>query len=104
VVELVKNVTNDRYIITATYLHDVLEDTDTTYTEIKNKFGKKVADLVKEVTKKGYNYFPHLKSRDAILIKYADRLSNLSQMKMWSPQKKQKYLEKSIFWRSKIEY
>ena len=36
--------------IIAAIAHDTIEDTNTTYNEIKTLFGKKVADLVKEVT------------------------------------------------------
>lgn len=36
--------------IIAAIAHDTIEDTNTTYNEIKALFGKKVADLVKEVT------------------------------------------------------
>ena len=38
-------------VVTAGMLHDVLEDTDTTYEELCEEFGKEVADLVKSVTK-----------------------------------------------------
>jgi (p)ppGpp synthase/HD superfamily hydrolase len=101
---IVEMVTSDEEIIAAAYLHDTLEDTDTTYEELKCEFGKRVADLVFEVThvgKKdnvGYS-FPNLKSRDAILIKFADRLQNLSRMDSWDEKRKQHYLNHSIFWR-----
>lgn len=36
--------------IIAAIAHDTIEDTNTTYNEIKTLFGKSVADLVKEVT------------------------------------------------------
>lgn len=36
--------------IIAAIAHDTIEDTNTTYNEIKTLFGKKVADLVKEIT------------------------------------------------------
>ena len=36
--------------IIAAIAHDTIEDTNTTYKEIETLFGKKVADLVKEVT------------------------------------------------------
>lgn len=98
-------VTNDQDIIAAGYLHDVLEDTDTSYLELKEAFGARVADLVYEVTHEGKKdehgyYFPRLKSKDAILIKFADRLSNLSRMSSWDPARQEQYLRKSKFWRS----
>ncbi len=82
VVRILKQITNDSDIISAGYLHDTLEDTDTIYDELKQEFNKRIADLVLELTherkpdNKGY-YFPRLKSRDAVLVKFADRLSNL---------------------------
>ena len=104
VVQLIKQITNDIEIIQATYLHDVIEDTKYTYEDIKHRFGKRVADLVNEVThegnkdEKGY-YFPRLHSREGILIKFADRLSNLSRMEAWDDERKQHYLKKSKFWK-----
>jgi len=106
VVEIVKLVTNDKSIIAAAYLHDTLEDTQTTAQEIEEKFGKRVRDLVEEVTHEGNKqdgyYFPRLKSRDAILIKFADRLSNLSRMQTWDEERRKHYLKKSKFWKSEL--
>ena len=48
---------------------------------------------------KGY-WFPRLKSKDAIIVKFADRLSNLSRMDVWDEERQQHYLKKSKFWRS----
>lgn len=41
----------DKETIIAALLHDTIEDTNTTATEIKNKFGSKVANIVEGVTK-----------------------------------------------------
>ena len=94
----------DKEILIAGLLHDTLEYTDTIYEDLDINFGKRVADLVLEVTHQGeadeYGYyFPLLKSRDAILIKFADRLSNLSRMNGWSEKRRQQYLKKSKFWK-----
>lgn len=104
VVKLIKQVTTDMELIQAAYLHDVIEDTNYTYEDIKHAFGKRVADLVNEVTHEGNkdekgHYFPRLCSRDAIILKFADRLSNLSRMEAWDKKRKQHYLKKSKFWR-----
>ena len=105
VVRILKQITNDSDIISAGYLHDTLEDTDTIYDELKQEFNKRIADLVLELTherkpdNKGY-YFPRLKSRDAVLVKFADRLSNLSRMKPWDKKRQQRYIKKSNFWKS----
>jgi len=100
VVNLVKQVTDDKTTIIAAYLHDTLEDTNTSYEELAGIFGEEVASVVQEVTKTGYNKFPQLRCQKAYLIKFADRLSNLSKMDAWNKYKQQKYLNKSIFWQT----
>jgi len=91
-------------IITACYLHDLIEDTKITYEDIYNVFDEIVANLVMEVTSlddEPKNCFPRLKSLDAYLIKYADRLSNLSKRKGMSKGHKKDYMNRSIFWKEK---
>jgi len=78
----------DNAILTAAMLHDVVEDTYTTIQEIQETFGKKVADLVEELTsdvkakrtfgKKVYmsNHMNGMSS-NAFTIKLADRLHNI---------------------------
>lgn len=105
VYNILKYVTDDENILSAGLLHDTLEDTDTNYNELKEKFGQRIADLVNEVTHEGQKdeggfYFPRLESKEAILIKFADRLSNLSRMENWGDKRKEHYLKKSKFWRS----
>ena len=98
-------VPQDTSLLAAAYLHDTIEDTDTTYEDLREIFGQDVADLVKEVTKVKPEdntksaYFPNLHTQRGIMLKFADRLSNLSNMQDWNEQKKQWYLNKSKFWR-----
>ncbi len=104
VCEALMILTNDEEIIMAGVLHDTLEDTDTTYEELVENFGKRVADLVHEVTHEGTNdsygfYFPRLKSADAILIKLVDRASNISRMDSWAGGRKKQYLKRTKFWK-----
>jgi len=105
VVRILMQVTQDEDIISAAYLHDTLEDTDTTLQEIEVNFGPRIASLVHEMThegdcdNKGY-YFPRLQSQAAIMIKFADRLSNLTRMYSWSKHRQAQYLRKSKFWSS----
>lgn len=84
--------TKDPNILISGYLHDVLEDSPTNYEEIKDKFNKKIADLVQELTsipseieKLGKTEYLLKKlnklSGNALLIKLADRLDNLSDYK-----------------------
>ncbi|MEG1582122.1 MAG: bifunctional (p)ppGpp synthetase/guanosine-3',5'-bis(diphosphate) 3'-pyrophosphohydrolase [Clostridia bacterium] len=51
VAELLMELNMDEATICAGLLHDTVEDTKTTYKDIKDKFGKEVEDLVKGVTK-----------------------------------------------------
>jgi (p)ppGpp synthase/HD superfamily hydrolase len=103
--DIVSMVTNDEDIICAAYLHDTIEDTDVTVEDLVKNFGNRVAELVMEVTHDGDKphgyYFPRLKSKDAILIKFADRLSNISRMESWSKERQEHYLKRSKFWNDK---
>ena len=89
--------------ITAGLLHDVPEDTDFTYDDIKNNFGNEVYYLVKGVTKLGTlkyrgleRYAENLRkmflfmSKDlrVIIIKLADRLHNMETLEGVRPEKR----------------
>ena len=104
VFQILSLVTDDKAILEAGLLHDILEDTDTTLEELKKEFGDEVANLVHEVTNEdGENgkCFPRLKSKKAIILKFADRLANLSHIHHWDEKKQNWYLKKSKFWRDK---
>lgn len=95
---------HDTNLVAAAWLHDTLEDTDTTYEELVKEFNKDVADLVNEVThegdkKTGY-YFPRLHTKRGVQLKYADRLSNLSRMSVWPEERQEDYLKVSRFWKT----
>lgn len=80
------NTTEDE-VLTVAALHDILEDTDCTYEELREKFGARVADCVKLLTwnwKDGQTFEDYAKSifenqdfKYARKIKLADRLHNL---------------------------
>ena len=99
---ILKDVTDDEEVLCAGILHDVIEDTDTSYEDLIREFNKPIADLVRELTQQGSwetgYYFPHLKTRKAVMVKFADRLSNLSRMDDWPGDRQQEYLEMSRFW------
>ena len=103
VARLVKEVTNDEVTIAAAYLHDVIEDADVPKDNLVMLFGTEVADLVHELTHEGAKptgyTFPRLHSKKAILIKFADRLSNLSRMNAWDDDRQAHYLKRSKFWK-----
>lgn len=77
----------DSKVICAAFLHDTLEDTDTTYAELKTHFGKKISDIVWEVTddksltdaERRRIQVAHAKaaSKRAKLVKLADKTCNL---------------------------
>ena len=80
-------------VIAAAWLHDTLEDTDTTYNELETGFGKEVAGLVQGMTNLSHNDEHKDKPRDerkrmdrehlamqdpfVKMIKLADRIDNL---------------------------
>jgi guanosine-3',5'-bis(diphosphate) 3'-pyrophosphohydrolase len=41
---------DDPIILAAALLHDTIEDTETTYVELRGQFGARIADIVAEVT------------------------------------------------------
>jgi (p)ppGpp synthase/HD superfamily hydrolase len=92
-------VPQDESLLAAGYLHDVMEDCSVTYEELKREFNQDIADLVKEVTKSKYNTFPHLSTRRGVMLKFADRLANLSMMDDKDEQWQKRYIEKSKFWK-----
>lgn len=102
VYSLLKDVTDDEETLCAGILHDTLEDTDTAYEELVREFNKEVADLVLELTYQGDRetgrYFPLLSSHKAVVVKFADRLSNLVRMVDWPGDWQQDYLRNSVFW------
>lgn len=89
VVARVKTITQDPEIIAAAWLHDIIEDTQTTYGDIEREFGENVAKMVWAVT--GVGQDRAAKMANAIekiaqtpgseLVKSADRLSNASASK-----------------------
>ena len=74
----------DRDLIISAILHDVIEDSNTTLKEIKEKFGKKVAELVSKLTRdkiketKKEKFQKLIKeSKEVRLLKAIDWLDNL---------------------------
>ncbi|XP_026825495.1 guanosine-3',5'-bis(diphosphate) 3'-pyrophosphohydrolase MESH1 isoform X1 [Ooceraea biroi] len=85
----------DSIVILAAILHDTVEDTDTTFEEIEREFGREVCQVVREVTddktlpkaerkRLQVQHAPHL-SREAKLVKLADKLYNLRDLERSTP-------------------
>ena len=104
----------DANSVAAGFLHDVVEDTDTTIDDIRREFGDDVAFLVQVVTKpkshapgqadlaKQENNFRQLlysMRRDirAVLIKLADRLHNMRSLGSMQPVKQMKIAGETDF-------
>jgi GTP pyrophosphokinase len=96
----------DVHAITAALLHDVVEDTDITTTQIAEQFGKQVADLVEGLSKidklqfetkedaqaENFRKMLMAMARDVrvILIKLADRIHNMRTLDSVSKQKSER--------------
>ncbi len=100
-------------VICAALLHDTIEDTETTPAEIRKRFGAKVARIVLEVTDDKalpkaqrkhlqIEHAPHI-SREAKLVKLADKICNLRDMgasppKTWPKSRVREYFD----WAKKV--
>ncbi|MCL2261257.1 MAG: RelA/SpoT family protein [Fibromonadales bacterium] len=97
----------DTAVIAAGLLHDVVEDTEYSTGEIKEKFGTEIAEMVDSVTKisdiqKGVNrtaetfkkFLNYVSKRPQIIaIKLADRLDNMNSLQYLAPER-QKIISK----------
>ena len=108
----VKQYTRDEDLLCAALLHDTIEDcfddAEVGYHVIEEKFGKRVADLVMELTsskedmedydsKADYLMVKMIHmSNDALIIKLADRLQNISDAFTASAKFRNKYFQETI--------
>jgi len=102
----------DRTTLVAGLLHDVLEDTDVTAPEVKETFGKEIADLVEGVTKISRVQESSPEARQAesirkiifamtddlriIFIKLADRIHNLKTLKFLTEDKQKQTAKETL--------
>ncbi len=108
----------DPVTLVAALLHDVIEDTDTTYEDIKKIFGEEIALLTEGVTKLGqYKFSRTEKEADkiaaqaknyqkmllamakdirVIIVKLADRLNNMRTLNHLSPVKQQRISKETM--------
>lgn len=101
----------DEHTIAAGLLHDVPEDTQRTLDDIQTEFGEEIAFLVEGITKLGLlkyrgvdRYIENLRrmfvamAKDVrvVLIKFADRIHNLSTLDALPPEKQHRIALESI--------
>ena len=102
----------DAATVTASLLHDTIEDTNTTLDEITAVFGSEVAMLVDGMTKLSRMELQSREQREAenfrkmvvamakdirvILIKLADRLHNMRTLKSLSPEKQKRIAQETL--------
>lgn len=89
-------------LVQCALLHDTIEDTDTTYAMLENKFGKKVADGVLALSKNPEldkdiqmtDCIKRIKNqpKEIAIVKLADRLFNMrGKVLNWSEEKQEYY-------------
>lgn len=83
--------------------HDLMEDTEVTYEEIKNISNENIVEAVKLLTKtKGYvmsEYIGNIEKNDiAKMVKLADRIHNLSEAIFASKEFQKKYIKETEEW------
>ena len=107
------NLSMDIETIVSAILHDLIEDTDITYSELKKEFGKEIADIVDGVTKLdkiNYNSKEEAKadairkmviamSKDirVLILKLADRLHNIETIDYLNEWKKEKIAQETLY-------
>ena len=107
------NLSMDIETIVSAILHDLIEDTDITYSELKKEFGKEIADIVDGVTKLdkiNYNSKEEAKadairkmviamSKDirVLILKLADRLHNIETIDHLNEWKKEKIAQETLY-------
>jgi guanosine-3',5'-bis(diphosphate) 3'-pyrophosphohydrolase len=98
----------DAEVLAAALLHDTIEDTETSFDELKRHFGRRVALMVLEVTdnkrlrketrkRLQVEHAAHL-SRGAKLVKLADKICNLRDLRSrppvgWDKKRRREYFE-----------
>jgi (p)ppGpp synthase/HD superfamily hydrolase len=105
---------DDEELVAAAYLHDTIEDTETTFEEIQKEFGLEVANIVQELTFKRSGNETHREkatrmanelataSKKARLVKLADRLHNLKTIGEFPIWKQKRYYTETLYLLEKI--
>ncbi len=109
---ILTDVSADSSAIAAALLHDTIEDSDSTYEEIENLFGKEVAKIVEGVTKINRLKFTSDSEQMAanqrkilvglsedvrvLIVKLADRLHNMRTLYVLSPAKQKRKAKETL--------
>ncbi len=94
------------FAIQLALLHDIIEDTEITYSELKEKFDKKIAEAVLALSKdkklnKNFQLKDsleriHKQPKEVGIVKLADRITNLQKPPAhWKLDKKKSYLKQA---------
>jgi guanosine-3',5'-bis(diphosphate) 3'-pyrophosphohydrolase len=100
---------SDQDLLCAAVLHDIVEDTEISGEDLEKRFGPRVAELVGWVTippagpgedktavKEAALRRLASAPRDAVLIKLADRLSNVQTLRNLNPQRQRQYYDQTV--------
>lgn len=102
VVMIARKLGYDNDIVTAAALHDALEDSELSYTDIKKAFGEEVAEIVYCVTdelgrnrkEKKEKTYPKIRNNwKAAVVKICDRIANTKHSKLYNHESYQRYCE-----------
>ncbi|MBQ4646257.1 MAG: bifunctional (p)ppGpp synthetase/guanosine-3',5'-bis(diphosphate) 3'-pyrophosphohydrolase [Candidatus Gastranaerophilales bacterium] len=112
VAKILVNLKFDKSTIIAAFLHDILEDTNTSAEEMEEKFGKDVLNLVQGVTKLSKYQFKSKEERQAenfrrmliamaqdirvVVLKLADRLHNMRTLSFMTTNKQKKIAQETM--------
>ncbi|MBP9778353.1 MAG: bifunctional (p)ppGpp synthetase/guanosine-3',5'-bis(diphosphate) 3'-pyrophosphohydrolase [Rickettsiaceae bacterium] len=94
-------------VITASILHDIIEDTEVTVRMIQDTFGQRIAEMVDRLTRDRpdgsklsvgeiLNNSYQEKDREVLLIKLFDRLHNMQTLGVKSPEKIKKIADETL--------
>ena len=76
VATIASTMTSDEEVLAAAVLHDTVEDTDSTFDDINELFGDKIANLVKKETE---NQYPDLTKEESWILRKKEAITKLKE-------------------------